>query len=80
MKVGEAIAIRIRQLCEERGITPNKLCTLSGIIQSTVNSIFSGRSANPKIATIHNLCFGLQISLVEFFDCDLFKEENIEAE
>lgn len=45
---------------------------MSGIIQSTVNSIFSGRSQNPKLATIQYLCDGLGITLKEFFDSPLF--------
>ena len=76
MKLHEAVGERIEFYCKERGITPNKLCTMSGVIQSTVNSIFSGRSKNPKLATIQYLCEGLGITLKEFFDCDLF--ENLE--
>ena len=74
MKLHEAIGKRILELCQERNITPNKLCTMSGIIQSTVNSIFSGRSQNPKIATINDLCIGLDIKLKDFFTSPLFDE------
>ena len=74
MKLHEAVAKRIQEYCEERKITPNKLCTMSGVIQSTVNSIFSGRSKNPKLATIEYLCQGLGITLKEFFDSPLFDE------
>ncbi len=49
---------------------------MSGIIQSTVNSIFSGRSQNPKLATIEYLCEGLGIKLKDFFDSPLF--DNLE--
>ncbi len=76
MKLHEAVGKRILEFCKERNITPNKLCTMSGIIQSTVNSIFSGRSLNPKLATIQYLCEGLGISLKEFFDSSLF--DNLE--
>lgn len=76
MKLQEAVAKRIIQYCKERGISPNKLCTMSGVIQSTVNSIFSGRSKNPKLATIQCLCEGLGIKLSEFFDSELF--DNLE--
>lgn len=72
MKLHEAVGKRILEYCKERDITPNKLCTMSGIIQSTVNSIFSGRSQNPKLATIQYLCDGLGITLKEFFDSPLF--------
>ncbi len=72
MKLHEAVGKRILEYCKVRNISPNKLCTMSGIIQSTVNSIFSGRSKNPKLATIQYLCFGLGITLKEFFDSPLF--------
>lgn len=72
MKLHEAVGKRILEYCKEQDITPNKLCTKSGIIQSTLNSIFSGRSKNPKLETIYNLCIGLGITLEEFFASDLF--------
>ena len=72
MKLNEAVAARILEYCNNRNITVNKLCTMSGVIQSTVNSIFSGRSQNPKLQTIAHLCEGLSISLSEFFDSPLF--------
>ena len=76
MKLYEAVGKRILEYCKEQDITPNKLCTKSGIIQSTVNSIFSGRSKNPQISTIQYLCIGLGITLKEFFDSPLF--DNLE--
>ncbi len=76
MKLYEAVGRRILYYCKERNITVNKLCTMSGIIQSTVNSIFSGRSKNPKLETINCLCQGLGITLKEFFDSELF--ENLD--
>ena len=78
MKLSEAVGERILEFCRERNITPNKLCTMSGVIQSTVNSIFSGRSKNPKLATIECLCQGLGIKLKEFFGSPLF--DNIEED
>ena len=74
MKLHEAVGQRILEYCRERNLTPNKLCTMSGVIQSTVNSIFSGRSQNPKLATIQCLCIGLGIKLTEFFDSPLFDD------
>ena len=74
MKLNEAVARRIDEYCTERNITVNKLATLSGVIQSTVNSIFTGRSKNPKLQTIVCLCDGLEISLKEFFDSPLFDD------
>lgn len=74
MKLHEAVGKRILEYCKERNITPNRLCTMSGVIQSTVNSIFSGRSQNPKLSTIQYLCDGLSIRLRDFFDSPLFDD------
>lgn len=48
MTVSEAVAERIIDLCDERDITINKLCTMSAVTQSTVNDIINKRSKNPR--------------------------------
>ena len=68
----EAVANRILQLCSERGIAPNALANLAGISPSTVYSVLNAKSQNPGIVTLKKLCDGLEISLKEFFDADLF--------
>jgi transcriptional regulator with XRE-family HTH domain len=73
MNIKQAIANRILQLCRENNITLNKLSTISGITQSTVNDVVYGKSNNPTIKTIYYICFGLEIELKDFFDSDLFK-------
>ncbi len=72
MTIVEAIALRIITLCQERNITPNKLSTISGMTQSTINNIINTGSKNPTISTIKKICDGLEISLSEFFDDDIF--------
>ena len=39
MKIGEAVKIRIIELCNEQSITVNKLSIVCGITQSTINNI-----------------------------------------
>ena len=72
LTIGEAIRSRIFSLCEERKISINKLSTLSGVTQSTVNNIVSGRNNSATISTIKKLCDGLDITIKEFFDSNLF--------
>ena len=55
-------------------ITINKLATLSGMPQSTVNSLVDGTSKNPKILTIIRICLGLNMQLKEFFDDEVFTD------
>lgn len=68
MKTCEAIAQRILNLCKEKNITPNKLGTLSGVEPSTITSIFYGKSKNPGVLTIKNICDGFSITLKDFFN------------
>lgn len=67
MTVGEALRKRIPALCDERGITVNRLSTMSGITQSTLNNIISGRNDSATLSTVKKLCDGLDISITEFF-------------
>ena len=74
MTIGEAVRERILELCAERDMTINKLSTISGITQSTVNNIVGGRNNSTTVSTIQKLCDGLGITIIEFFDNDRFKE------
>ena len=78
MDIGNAVKERILELCAERNITINKISTISGVTQSTVNNIISGRNNSTTIATIKKLCDGLEISITEFFTSKVF--ENLEQE
>ncbi len=72
MKIGEAVQRRILQLCDQRNLSVNKLSTLSGVTQSTVNNIISGRNNSATLATVKKLCDGLEITVTEFFESPLF--------
>ena len=74
MRICEVTARRIRELCSERGITPN------GLSQSTIKSILNGESQNPGIATIKKICDGLNITIGEFFNTEEFNRLEQELE
>lgn len=74
MDMGEICSKRIHQLCNERKISLNKLSILCGMTQSTLGNITSGRSKNPTLTTIKKICDGINLSLVDFFDSELFNE------
>lgn len=78
MKVTEALTQRILNLCKERNITPNKLGNISGVEPSTITSIFYGKSKNPTITTIKSICDGLNITLFDFFNCEIFKDKYLD--
>lgn len=72
MDLQQAVKYRILNLCNERQITLNKLATLSGMPQSTLNSLIDGTSKNPTLLTILRICLGLNIELKDFFDDKVF--------
>ena len=78
MRTRDAIAERIIMLCRERGLALNALANISGLPPSTIYSILDGRSKNPGIVTIKMICDGLEITVREFFDSELFDEREQE--
>ena len=78
MRTKEALCLRIEQLCAERNLTLNGLSARCGITQSTLNNIVSGRNNSATVSTVKKICDGLEITILQFFDCPLF--EDLEQE
>ena len=78
MNINKAVIFRILELCRQRDITLNKLSTICGITQSTLNNIVSGRNNSTTVSTIKKICDGLEITILDFFTSPLF--ENLEQE
>lgn len=74
MDLQQAVKSRVVYLCKKQNISINKLATLSGMSQSTVNSLVDGTSQNPKLLTIIRMCFGFNITIKEFFDDPIFND------
>lgn len=60
MNIGEAVRCRILELCKEHNITVNKLSTISGITQSTLNNIVSGKNNTTTVSTIKKIATVLE--------------------
>ncbi len=71
---GDAVRLRIIELCTENGVTLNKLSTICGLTQSTLNNIVSGRNNSATVSTVKKICDGLDMSLGDFFSTPLFDE------
>ncbi len=74
MDLQEAVKLKILKLCKEKNITINKLATLSGVRQSTINNLVDGTSKTPTLLTVLRICLGLDMQLKDFFDDDIFKD------
>ena len=71
MNTKEAVAKRILDLCAERNMAVNALAGVSGVSPSTIYSMLN---ENPGVVSLKKLCDGLDISIRQFFDCDLFDD------
>lgn len=66
---------RILELCKQKNWTEYKLSQAANIPNSSINAMFK----HNHVPTIHNLskiCDALQITLSQFFDCELFCEDK----
>lgn len=75
MNITQTVKIRIEELCQERNITLNKMCTICGITQSTINNIINRKQKDVSMLTIVRICNGLNITINEFFQSDIFREK-----
>ena len=73
MKYSELYQQRIRSLCNQRRISINKLATMSGVKQSTLDNIVRGITKDPRASTLHKISNAFNMSLAEFLD---FEELN----
>ena len=78
MKSKEAVAYRINELCAEKDIALNELANRAGVTPSTIYSVMLPQRKDISISTITKICDGFDITLREFFNCDIF--EKIEQE
>ncbi len=80
MTYSDVIIRRLTDLCSERNITINRLATLSGITQSTVDNLMKGKTKNPKLKTLHKLAIGLDMTVSELLNFPEMNETIFEDE
>lgn len=73
LEYNEIYVERILKLCKQRRISVNKLATMSGVSQSTLDNIVRGITKNPSAVTLHKIATAFNMTLAEFLD---FKELN----
>lgn len=73
MTYSDAIRKRLSDICMEKHITVNRLATLAGITQSTIQDLMTGKTTNPKLKTLHKIAVGLNMTVSELLD---FPEMN----
>lgn len=80
LTLNDAVAMRVIKLLKERGMSVYRLEQKSGIIHGALNRILDGKNKTVTLTTIYKLARGLNISVTEFLDDDLFRSENLEID
>ena len=70
--LSEAMRQRIKDLAKEKNLSIHKLSILSGIPYSTISSFLIKRCSSLTVATLYKVCEGLDVTIIEFFNDDLF--------
>ena len=78
MKLNEAISLRLSMLLREKKMTQYALFMKSGVPKSTINNIINRSYDSVKLRIIHELCQGMEISIIDFFNSPLFAESNLD--
>lgn len=66
---------RIEYLCEKKHFTMYKLAKEAGMPYSSLNNIIHRRTC-PTVGTLEKLCKGMNISLSDFFNFELYPLKN----
>ena len=78
MQLNEAVSKRLSEFMQEKGMTQYQLFMKSGVPKSTISNIINCTYPSMKLRVIHELCQGLGVSVIEFFNSHLFEEDNLE--
>ena len=73
MLIKEAIVKHLQDICRQRNMKYNELATVSGVTPSTVYSLMDASRKYLSVITLKKLCDGLDMTITEFFDDELFK-------
>ena len=80
MNLNRAFALRLSQLLVEKKMTKYRLEKETGLTHSALRYIFNEVNNDVKFSTIVKVCNALNISIVEFFDDELFNLKNLDLD
>ena len=74
MDFSDLVALKIKELMEEKDITIYRLETLSGVYSSTIAMFLTRKTKTIRLENLLYLCDALNISLSDFFADKRFVE------
>jgi len=80
MNLNRAFALRLSSLLLEKKMSKYKLEKETGLTHSALRYIFNEVNVDVKFSTIVKVCNALNMSIVEFFDDELFDLNNLDVD
>ena len=74
MDMYTAVKNRILELLGEKRMSIHRLAMESAVAPSSIKNILYGKSQNPGVITLKMLCDGFGVTIVDFFDTEIFKK------
>ena len=75
--VNRAVALRIKELLKQKGITQYRLAMNSGVTHSTLKNIVHETVKDNLLSTVILIAGGFDMTVSEFLNSPLFLEENL---
>ena len=80
MTVNDAVAYRILKLLKEKNMTQYRLEQESGIAHGAMDRILNSQNRTVTMTTVYRLAHGLNCSIYEFLDDDVFRKDDLELD
>lgn len=77
MDFSDLVALKIKELMEEKDVTIYKLQTLSGVYSSTIAMFLTRKTKTIRLENLVFICDALNISLSDFFADKRFIEAEV---
>lgn len=80
MNLNRAFALRLSELLVEKKMSKYRLEKETGLTHSALRYIFNEVNVDVKFSTIVKVCNALNMTIIEFFDSELFDLNNLEID
>lgn len=78
--INDVVAKRTIKLMQERNFSQYKLEKESGIIHGAMDRILSGKNKTVTLTTIYKIASAFNLSLIEFFNDEIFNLNNVDLD
>lgn len=77
MKISDAVAIRLKNILTEKGISAYSFIKKSGMAKNTVISILNSQNKSVTLKSILEIVDSLDMTVTEFFNDPLFDNKDL---